>query len=1042
MPGQGDAPRWRVFVSHTSELRDYPEHGTYVDAVERAISAAGHVIVDMADFAATDEAPSQLCVEKVKSADVYVGVLGMRYGSPVRDRPEVSYTELEFDTATEAGMHRLVFLIDTDADDLQIPLKALVDREFGARQDDFRQRVNDSGLTTQRFANPDQLGQLVERSLRELETRTRIERGIKAEAEPAAPSPVRASKFVNPAPMTAPTWFQDRHVETRLVADFLADPGMRLMTVIGRGGIGKTAMVCRLLKGLEAGAIPGVDADLAGLDVDGIVYLSRNGRHLVSYPNLIGDLCRLLPAELARGVQNLYQDPQNNSPADVMSALLDAFPSGGRVVVFLDNLESVMDPERESLSDPALREALVAVLGAPEHAVKVIITTRVAPTELMRVQPGVQHQLRLDEGLGSPDAQYVLRALDSDGTAGLRDAPDAMLDAVRDLTRGFPRALEVVKSIKAIDPTLSVDDVLDMIRGVGSDEVVEVLVGEAYERLDQPAQLVLQALAVYPTPVPAVGVDYLLQPYNATTNAKPILSRLVRRELARYEAGQYYLHPIDRAYARARIPGGSNGDTPPAFTMAALQAKAADFYVQIRTPAQTWRSLDDVRPQLAEFDLRCDIGDFDAAAIVLLGIDFSYLQVWGHYRTLIDLHTRIHDKITRPLLQVDHLGSFGHCYWSLGDYPKAISLHEEALRIARQTQYRQGEAVALVNLGNCHLTLGDYQKAITLYEDSVVIARQIDMQALEATALGNLGVCYSSLGDFPKAAGLHQDALRIGQETGDQPVQVNALINMGNCHLALGHYPEAITAYEDSLRIVRETGNRQGEANAVANLGNYYFCLGDYAKATGLQEDALAIVRDIGNRRGEAGITVLLARLHLARDDLAGAMSLFKEAMGIADATSEFEPGVLARSGMVRVLLEAGEPAAALPLAAAALAVYYPTEHAAVCLLEGLALLALGRAQAGAAFGQALAAADALLALAAANVTALDVRALACAGLALTDEPARASEAAQAFARARSVSSAAGVVADVARMFAVFASADQEGVLAEYRQALQEALKQ
>ena len=93
-------------MSHTSELRDYPSGRSYVAAVERAISACGHVIVDMADFPAADQVPAELCAERVRSCDVYVGVLGTRYGSPVRDKPEVSYTELEFGAATEAGLRR------------------------------------------------------------------------------------------------------------------------------------------------------------------------------------------------------------------------------------------------------------------------------------------------------------------------------------------------------------------------------------------------------------------------------------------------------------------------------------------------------------------------------------------------------------------------------------------------------------------------------------------------------------------------------------------------------------------------------------------------------------------------------------------------------------------------------------------------------------------------------------------------------------------------------------------------------------------------
>jgi tetratricopeptide (TPR) repeat protein len=137
-------------------------------AAERAISAAGHVIVDMADFPAADQVPARLCADRVRGCRVYVGVLGTRYGSPVRDRPEVSYTELEFQTATEAGLDRLVFVLDEGAADVGLPVSALIDREFGGRQDAFRRRVREGGLVTGSFASPAALGQLVERSLREL----------------------------------------------------------------------------------------------------------------------------------------------------------------------------------------------------------------------------------------------------------------------------------------------------------------------------------------------------------------------------------------------------------------------------------------------------------------------------------------------------------------------------------------------------------------------------------------------------------------------------------------------------------------------------------------------------------------------------------------------------------------------------------------------------------------------------------------------------------------------------------------------------------
>jgi tetratricopeptide (TPR) repeat protein len=756
-------------------------------------------------------------------------------------------------------------------------------------------------------------------------------------------------------------------------------------------------MVCRLLKAMEGGQLPD---ELGELDVDGIVYLSPSGAHPVNFPNLFDDLCRLLPDEAADRLRQAYREP-HHSPAELMRALLDAFPFG-RVIVLLDNLEDVIDAESGdfAITDPVLDEALRALLAAPPHAVKVIATTRVAPRGLLLDHPERQRRLDLDEGLPSPYAERVLRARDPDGRLGLKTAPDELLDQARERTRGYPRALEALAAILSADRDTTLPELLDQTAGLPGN-VVQALVGEAFSRLDGLAQQVMQALAVYPVPVPPVAVDFLLQPYQPAIDAAPVLGRLVNMQFVRREAGRYYLHQVDRDYALSRLPGGEPADRdadPPMFTRQALRHRGAGYFEQTRTPREDWKSLDDLGPQLAEFELRYQGGDYDAAAEVLLGID-GYLIQWAHYRLTAGLHERLQGHLDDP--------------WT--------------------------NAASKNNLGGNYRYLGQFTEAIDLFEQALVIAREAGGRENEAAHLANLGTSYFDLGQFPRAIGLYEQALAIAQETGDRQGEATTLGNLGNSYANLGQTARAIDLYEQALAVHRKTGDRADEADDLGNLGKSYADLGQTARAIGLYEQALAIDRQIGYRRAEAAD---LASLGEAYGDLGSwdqGARYSREAIDIADAIGSVQQQSEARRILVRIQLLTGDLAVRQAISAAR-DHDYPAHRAGLSLLSGIIWLRQDQPAAAAReFQEAITQTGQQLEQASGDYQALDTKALALCGLALTTEPGKAAEACTVFRAARAITSADGIVRRTLALFDALAAADRGGILAGTRQAVEAA---
>ena len=819
-----------------------------------------------------------------------------------------------------------------------------------------------------------------------------IASGLKNERLGSQPISPSVAKFINPPPGLAPSYFQNRVIETQLVGDFLKDDTKRLLRIVGRGGVGKTAMVCRVLNSLEDGRLPEGES----LAIDGIVY----GSEPITFPALFADLVQLLPDSATEKMDGIYKNPQAAVEMK-MKALLSAFPKG-RVVVLLDSFENVVDPDTHTVCDMELAEALRTFLRVARHGIKLILTTRVAPRDLALVEPGRQMPIELDQGLESPYAENILRAMDADGTLGLRDAPNdsELLREARQRTLGFPRALEALFAILSVDRYTTLREVLNDAAKLLPDNVVEVLVGEAFSRLDAVKQKIIETLAIYNRPVTIAAVNYLLQPYLPGFDSKPLLYRLINARLVRKEGERYYLHRVDREYAFARLPPGEVSDacdmSSPPFTQFALLRRGAESFRQARKPPELWKTIADLSAQLAETDLRCQAADWNTAASVLLEIDYQ-LELWGHYRLTVELYEHLLDRLSDTQLKAVCQVQLGGVFYRVAEYEKGVAVLKNALAGSREVCDHSTEASAQLTLAACYGDMGKTRAAIEQFDLALGNFQDLGQRVSEGTCLNNLAFFLADLGQTKSALECHENSLQIALDIPDPHGATIYQANKGARLNELGFRDKAIECCQKALVEAQKLGYRYSESVNLVYLGDCFADRDDWKEAIALYDKARTIAVEIGNPQFEIHALIGLAEAYLFSDDLLQARCFVDEADKYCVPRTSYE----------------------------------------VLVLRGIVALRRSESQAAhEAFVGALEQSDRILLDMNAHAKALYNKGLALCGLALSGGPKNFVGAAQAFHAARVQCDAPGVITRVLRRLNMLASRYPEAIPPEVRLAV------
>jgi predicted ATPase len=254
---------------------------------------------------------------------------------------------------------------------------------------------------------------------------------------------------------------------------------------------------------------------------------------------------------------------------------------------------------------------------------------------------------------------------------------------------------------------------------------------------------------------------------------------------------------------------------------------------------------------------------------------------------------RMDTAASRPKLRARLLFAAAVLTGAQGDYTSAHQMLEDSLETCLELEDNRGVAVALNALAVNTRDRGDLPASSFLFERCVAIWKDHGSASDIARALSNLANVTKLQGDYARASSLYDECLVMFRKAGDLAGVAWTLNYQGDVARETADYFGARSFYEQSLASFTQLQDGWGIASALSDLASLCCDHGDNIEARRLFGESIQLFQSLGHKRGIARALECLAASAAAQSHaeqslrLAGAAAALRQRLGAPLAPAE-----------------------------------------------------------------------------------------------------------------------------------------------------------